>query len=333
MPNAQCPMPNAQFPIPNSRFPIPNSQFPIPNSQFPIPDSQFKLVFMLRKLIVYLMTVTLCLTTIACGSSTPTPEANQKVNTVRSAPTPISNNLTQGQYPVQQATYDDSEGEYSLMLLNTPAGTSSVYRSRDLQMARLTDEEISQGKKSYLNLDSNQPSLHLTEDFKIEYVHNVTETVSNPQTGQPQTVVVRQQSGFWAPFAGAIAGQAIGSMLFTPRYYMPPVYQPGIMMGYGGYGNTYGEAVTQYQTRYQTPPAAVRNRQALRTTGRLRSPTSNAPATRRASPNANRSTGSGYGGSNLRRSQKPSSSPQRRSPSFGSGGNSRSPSRSGGRRR
>ncbi len=315
------------------RCPMPDAPFPIPNSQSPIPNSQFKLVFMLKKLIVYLMTLSLCLTTIACGSSTPTPEGNQKVNTVRSAPTPISNNLSQGQYPVQQATYDDSEGEYSLMLLNTPAGTSSVYRSRDLQMARLTDEEISQGKKSYLNLEQSKASLHLTEDFKIEYVHNVTETVSNPQTGQPQTVVVRQQSGFWAPFAGAIAGQAIGSLLFTPRYYMPPVYQPGIMMGYGGYGNTYGEAVSQYQTRYQAPPAAVRNRQALRTTGRLRSPTSNAPVRRQAPPNANRSTGSGYGGSNLRRSQKPSSSPQRRSPSFGSGGNSRSPSRSGGRRR
>ena len=327
----KCPMPNAQCPMPYAQCPMPNAQFPMPNSQFPL-----ELVFMLRKLIVYFMAITLCLTTIACGSSTPTPEGNQKVNTVRSAPTPISNNLTQGQYPVQQATYDDSEGEYSLMLLNTPAGTSSVYRSRDLQMARLTDEEISQGKKSYLSLEQSKASLHLTEDFKIEYVHNVTETVSNPQTGQPQTVVVRQQSGFWAPFAGAIAGQAIGSLVFTPRYYMPPVYQPGIMRGYGGYGNTYGEAVSQYQTRYQAPPAAVRNRQALRTTGRLRSPTSNAPATRQVPPNANRSTGSGYGGSNLRRSQKPSSPQQRRSPSFGSGGNSRPPSRSpsfGSRRR
>ncbi|XZN92801.1 MAG: hypothetical protein ACM65M_08215 [Microcoleus sp.] len=292
---------------------------------------------MLRKLIVYFMALTLCVTTIGCGSPTPTPEANQNVNTVRSAP-PSNNNLSPSQYPLQQATYDDSEGEYSLMLLNTPPGTSSVYRSRDLQMARLTDEEISQGKKSYLNLEKDKASLHLTEDFKIEYVHNVTETVSNPQTGQPQTVVVRQQSGFWAPFAGALAGQAIGSLLFTPRYYVPPVYQPGVILtGYGGYGNTYREAVNQYQTRYQAPPAAVRNRQALRTTGRLRSPTSNAPATRRpVPPNANRSTGSGYGGSTLRRSTKPTSPQQRRTPSFGSGGNSRTPSRSpafGSRRR
>ena len=286
------------------------------------------------------MTLTFLWTATACGSPEPetranapaNPAANRNVNTVRPAP---NNNLAQGQYPVQQATYDDAEGEYSLMLLNTPAGTSSVYRSRELQMARLTNEEIAAGKKSYLNIENNKASLHLTEDFKIEYVHNVTETVNNPQTGQPQTVVVRQQSGFWAPFAGAIAGQAIGSLLFTPRYYMPPVYQPGIMTGYGGYGNTYGQAVQQYQTRYQAPPAAVRNRQVLRTTGRLRSPSSNVPARRPAAPGANRSTGSGYGGSTLRRSQNPTS-PQRRSPSFGSGGASRQPSRSrssGGRRR
>ena len=286
------------------------------------------------------MTLTFLWTATACGSPEPetranapaNPAANRNVNTVRPAP---NNNLAQGQYPVQQATYDDAEGEYSLMLLNTPSGSPPVYRSRDLQMARLTNEEIAAGKKSYLNIENNKASLHLTEDFKIEYVHNVTETVNNPQTGQPQTVVVRQQSGFWAPFAGAIAGQAIGSLLFQPRYYMPPMYQPGIMTGYGGYGNTYGQAVQQYQTRYQAPPAAVRNRQVLRTTGRLRSPSSNVPARRPAAPGANRSTGSGYGGSTLRRSQNPTS-PQRRSPSFGSGGASRQPSRSrssGGRRR
>jgi hypothetical protein len=244
--------------------------------------------------------------------------------------------LAQGQYAVQQATYDDAEGEYSLMLLNTPPGSPPVYRTRDLQMARLTDEEISAGKKSYLNVDNNQAVLHLTEDFKIEYVHNVTETVPNPQTGQPQTVVVRQQSGFWAPFAGAIAGQAIGSLLFRPQYYMPPVYQPGIMTGYGGYGNTYGQAVQQYQTRYRTPPPAVRNRQVLRTTGRLRSPTYNQPVRPSARPNGNRSTGSGYGGSTLRRSRQPRQNQYKRQPSFGSGRSSRQPSRNrsfGSRRR
>ena len=208
----------------------------MPDAQCPIPNSQ--LLFMLRKLTIYLMTLTFLWTATACGSpvSTQTPvnpaptpaatPANRNINTVRPA---ANNNLAQGQYPVQQATYDDGDGEYSLMLLNTPSGTPPVYRTSDLQMARLTDEEISAGKKSYLSLDNNKAVLHLTEDFKIEYVHNVTETVPNPQTGQPQTVVVRQQSGFWAPFAGAIAGQAIGSLLFSPRYYVPPLYQPGLL--------------------------------------------------------------------------------------------------------
>ncbi|MGB3267668.1 MAG: hypothetical protein WBA89_27380 [Microcoleus sp.] len=283
---------------------------------------------MLQKMTIYLMTLTLLLTATACGSPGPQPPENsakENINTVRP---PANTNLAKGEYPVQQATYDDGDGEYSLMLLNTPSGTPPLYRTRDLQMARLTDEEISAGKKSYLNIDNNQASLHLTEDFKIEYVHNVTETVANPQTGQPQTVVVRQQSGFWAPFAGAVAGQAIGSLLFRPRYYVPPVYQPGVILrGYGGYGNTYGEAVSQYQTRYQAPPAAVRNRQVLRTTGRLRSPAYNQPVRRQAPPNSNRSTGSGYGGSTLKRSQQRRQNEYKRQPSFGSGRNSRSPSR------
>lgn len=287
---------------------------------------------MLRKLTVLLMVFSLCFTGVACGSSETVSPPNQNVNTVRPAPNSRpNNNLAQGQYPVQQATYDDAGGEYNLMLLNTPPGSSPVYRTTDLQMARLTEEEIAAGKKSYLSLDGGKAVLHLTEDFKIEYVHNVTETVTNPQTGQPQTVVVRQQSGFWAPFAGAVAGQAIGSLLFSPRYYVPPMYQPGgIMTGYGGYGNTYGQAVQQYQTRYQAPPPAVSNRQALRTTGRLRSPAyNNSPAVRRpVPPNANRSTGSGYGGSTLKRSQQPRQNQQyKRQPSFGSGGASRQPSR------
>lgn len=290
----------------------------------------------MRKLTILLMAISLCLTTIACGSSNPTPNANQNVNTTSAPNRNVNGNsavnrLAQGQYPVQQATYNDADGEYTLMLLNTPSGSSPAYRTTDLQMARLTEEEVAAGKKSYLSVENNQPSLHLTEDFKIEYVHNVTETQTNPQTGQTQTVVVRQQSGFWAPFAGALAGQALGSLLFTPRYYVPPFYQPGVvMMGYGGYGSTYRQAVQGYQTRYQAPPPAVRNRQTLRTTGGLRSPSINRPvnrpATRPVSPDRTRSTGSGYGGSDLRRSPSARPSQNNRQPSFGSGGRSRSAS-------
>ncbi len=98
---------------------------------------------MLRKLTIYLMALSLLGTATACGSPTPRPPANPggnpNINTVRPAP---NNNLGQGQYPVQQATYNDADGEYSVMLLNTPPGSPPVYRTTDLQMARLTDEEI-----------------------------------------------------------------------------------------------------------------------------------------------------------------------------------------------
>jgi hypothetical protein len=290
---------------------------------------------MLRKITILVLSLSLCWTTLACSSPDST-QANRNANNnassnTSSAPTQLSS----GQYPVQQATYDDVNGEYTLLLLDTPPGTPSNYRTTDLQMARLTDEETKAGKKSYLDVNGGQSVLRLTEDFKIQYVHNVTQNQTNPQTGQQETVVVRQQSGFWAPFAGAIAGQALGSLLFSPRYYVPPVYQPGIVMtGYGGYGRSYNEAVNRYQTRYNAPPPAVRNSQTFRTTGRLRSPSYNQPTTVRRTPQTGtRSTGSGYGSSRLRSSNKSTYNRSKPSRSFGSGGRSRSPAGFGSRRR
>src|SRR5919202_3439218 len=281
---------------------------------------------MWRKLTIVLISLSFCWTTLACSSPNST-QSYQNQNNNTSLP---RNQLSQGQYSVQQATYNDATGEYSIMLLNTAPGTPPVYSTENLQMARLTDAEVAEGKQTYLEVNGNQAVMHLTPDFKIEYVHNVTETQTNPQTGQRETVIVRQQSGFWAPFAGALAGQALGSLLFRPHYYVPPIYQPGgVMMGYGGYGSSYNEAVNRYQTRYQTPPPAIRNRQTFRTTGRLRSPSYNQPSTVRRTPsNTNRSTGSGYGSSRLRPSN--TSRPSRtNSPSrFGSG--TRRPSRSTG---
>src|ERR687885_1216994 len=282
---------------------------------------------MWRKLTIVLISLSFCWTTLACSSPNST-QSYQNQNNNTSLP---RNQLSQGQYSVQQATYNDATGEYSIMLLNTAPGTPPVYSTENLQMARLTDAEVAEGKQTYLEVNGNQAVMHLTPDFKIEYVHNVTETQTNPQTGQRETVIVRQQSGFWAPFAGALAGQALGSLLFRPHYYVPPIYQPGgVMMGYGGYGSSYNEAVNRYQTRYQTPPPAVRNRQTFRTTGRLRSPSYDQPSTVRRTPsNANRSTGSGYGSSRLRTSGKSSPSRANRPSSFGSGARSR-PSRSTG---
>ncbi|MBW4650009.1 MAG: hypothetical protein KME06_15150 [Kastovskya adunca ATA6-11-RM4] len=291
---------------------------------------------MFRKLTILFMALTLSWTTVACGSPQVSSPRNPNLTTTSSTPTRLSD----GEYPVQQATYDDATGEYSLFLLNTPPGTPATFRTTDLQMAALTEEQINSGQKSYVEIKNGQAVMHLAEDFKIEYVHNVTETQTNSQTGQQETVVVRRETGFWTPFAGALAGQAIGSLLFAPRYYVPPVYQPGgVLRGYGGYGNTYSQAVNRYQTRYQAPPPAVRNRQTLRTTGGLRrSPTTRPTTTTRRTPSNNnsRSTGSGYGSSNLRRSQR--SSPSRLNRPSGSGfGSSRSsrPARrsSGGRRR
>lgn len=291
---------------------------------------------MLRRLILVSMTLTLIWSATGCSlpsagdpyTSQP-PIAQSPTNEAPVEPVAVTQTrLADGQYPVQQATYDDATGEYTLLLLNTQPGDSSVFRTANLPLARLTDEQIAAGQSSSLTLENGQPALYLTPDFRIEYVHNVTETQTNPQTGQPEVVVVRQEPSFWSPFAGALAGQAIGSLLFRPQYYVPPIYQPGApLVGFGGYGSTYGQAVNRYQSRYQAPPAAVRNRQVLRTSGRLRAPN---PSVRRTNPSYgnSRSTGSGYGSSNLQRNNRPTY----RRPSGGGFGTGRSRSL-GGRRR
>lgn len=285
---------------------------------------------MLRKIVILLMSLSLCWTTIGCSGSSTSMQSQPSFNnnaSVRTAPSSIAD----GKYPIQQATYDDSTGEYRLMLLNTPAGTSPVLQTAQLQMARIDEEAAANGEKTYLEVNSGQPVMYLTEDFKIEYVHNVTETQTNPQTGEPQTVVVRRESNFWTPFAGALAGQAIGSMLFRPQYYVPPVYQPGgILTGYGGYGSSYSQAVNRYQERYNAPPAAVRNRRTLRTTGSLRNASNN--KSRPSLNNKSRATGSGVGSSTLRSSGK-SKQFKNRGGSFGSSSRMRKPSRSFGSRR
>ncbi|MBM0743074.1 hypothetical protein JOY44_15910 [Phormidium sp. CLA17] len=272
---------------------------------------------MLRRFLVYAMVLSLTVTTISCGGS-PTQGGSSPNPSARTASV-AQNRLSDGQYPVQQATYNDADGEYTVMLLNTKPGESSAYRTTDLQMAQLTGEEISKGQKNYLKLENKQASMHVEKDFKIDYVHNVTEEQANPQTGQTERVVVRQESSFWSPFAGALAGQAIGSLLFRPQYYVPPMYQPGGISGFGGYGRNYSQAVSGYQQRYNTPPAAVRNRQTVRSTGNLRTPTTS----QRRTTGRDRSTGAGFGTNTLRRSNTPSYRQPSRT-GFGSGSRSRS---------
>ncbi|NMG06528.1 hypothetical protein [Brasilonema sp. UFV-L1] len=296
------------------------------------------LMTIVRKFTAVFLALSLCVTTVACGGGGANQATSQVRNTNQSQTT-ATTKLNDGQYPVQQATYNDADGEYTLFLLNA---TPPNFRTQNLQMARLTDDEIKEGKKSYLKVENGQPALYITEDFKIEYVHNVTETKTNPQTGQPETVVVRQENSFWAPFAGSVAGslagQALGSLLFRPQYYVPPAYQPGgVLTGYGGYGRSYGDAVQSYRTRYNAAPAVERNRTAFRSTGTIRrSYPGDSSTVRRTTPNTgSRATGSGYGGSTLTPSGRSSTTRRDSSRGFGSGGRSRVPRSTGfgGRRR
>jgi hypothetical protein len=292
----------------------------------------------MRKLTILCLVLSLCVTTVACGGNQNTQTTSNTINRTKTAsPTRISD----GEYPVQQATYNDADGVYTLFLLGSQPPT---FATDKLQMARLTDEEVQAGKKSFLKVENGEPALFLTEDFKLEYVHNVTEVQTNPQTGQQETVIVRRESNFWTPFAaslaGNLAGQAIGNALFRPQYYVPPAYQPGGgLVGYGGYGSTYESAVSNYRTRYNEPPVAVRNRTKLRSTGSIRNSTSTTrtPSSTRGTNTGSRSTGSGVSGSTLKNSGNSGSTTRPSNRSFGSGsrssGSRRRSSGFGGRRR
>ena len=245
-----------------------------------------------------------------------------------------SSNLN-GEYLIQQASIDDSTGEYTLMLLNTPAGTSPIFRTTNVQMARLTEEEVENGKKTYAEIKNDQAIMHLTEDFRLEYVHNETEVVENPNTGKQETVIVRRESSFWTPFAGALAGQALGSLLFTPQYYMPPMYVSGRnLSGIGGYGNSYNQAVSSYRSNYNTTPTIEKNRQSFRKTGSLKTKTNRGVS--KSNGKNLKATGSGFGSSNLKTSGKTSNFKSSRRNGFGTASRNsfrRSPMRRSFRRR
>ncbi len=230
----------------------------------------------------------------------------------------IGQTLPDGRYEVQQASYDDTDGVYSIALLNA---TPPVLQTDDLKMARLTEEEIANDQGNYLEIADGEAALHINEEFRLEYVHGVTETQTNPATGEQQTVVVRRESGgFWAPFAGAVAGQAIGNALFGPRYYVPPIYSPGGLYGFGGVGSTYSQAADRYRQRYNSPPPAARR--TTRKSGQFGSGA--------AARGPRKNTGSGIGNSKLRSS----TNPRRGGSSFGTKARSlRSARRSVGRRR
>lgn len=269
---------------------------------------------MFKRIFAIFLTIFLCFNTVACGSSN-TQAVNNTSNFTNNTNIP-KNNIASGKYPVQQATFNDIDGEYSLILLNTPPGSSPVFRTTNLQMARLTDEEIEQGQTTYAEINGNEAVMHLTEDFRIEYVHNETQTVTNPDTGRQETVIVRQQSSFWTPFAGALAGQALGSLLFSPRYYVPPVYSGGNLSGIGGYGSTYNQAVESYRSNYNSAPTVEKNRQSFRTTGTIKNSSGN--TINRVNSNSNKATGSGFGSSDLKNSGNSNKYRQPSNNSFGS---------------
>ena len=102
---------------------------------------------MFKPVIAIFLTIILSFSTVACGSSNSV-NTNNPATFTNNTNVP-KNNIASGKYPVQQATFNDVDGEYILMLLNTPSGSNPTFRTTNLQMARLTDEEIKNGQQTF----------------------------------------------------------------------------------------------------------------------------------------------------------------------------------------
>lgn len=214
--------------------------------------------------------------------------------------------LPGGRYGVQSVAYDDATGQYRVFVLGTPAGHSSAYQSADLRLAQLDEEALKNGSTSAIEFSADgAPTLFLTPDYKIEVTHNVTDERVDPSTGRAETIIVRQESSSWSPFASAMMGSMIGNMLFAPRYVVPPPYVAGSpMVGVGGAGVTRQAANQTYAQKFGAEPKSARI-------------SNSGFAPRRVSGDSLRSSGAGAGASRL----KPSSAPvrPRSKPSFGFG--------------
>ncbi|NES24600.1 MAG: hypothetical protein F6K41_38255 [Symploca sp. SIO3E6] len=215
----------------------------------------------LRKFTPVVLGLALCGTTLGCQPNNTyqvprQPRANTVSTQVR---------LANGNYPLKQATYNDANGQYTLFLFN---GTPPVFSTTNLQMMPLTAVETKTGKQSYLQMQNNQAILHLSPDFQIEYIHAVTEQVNGAEN-----VIVRRESTYWEPFEDDDELEIeIDFNYHQPYYYVPPVYQRGVILGRGYYAPTYQQAVAKYEQNHKTQPPAVKNNR-LRTSGELRKST------------------------------------------------------------
>jgi hypothetical protein len=231
------------------------------------------------------------------GASSACSSASEQLEQAR--PVDESPPLPPGSYGVQSIAYDDADGGWRVFLLNAPPSHKALYSTANLRLARVTEADVAAGKTSArLDVDENGTTAWLPADFQVQYTHNVTE-----ERGDGRVVVVRQESTTWSPFVSAMAGAALGNMLFSPMYVYPPPYVGGALSGYGGYGATRTAAQSSFQQAHGKLPQPAK----LSQSGYAKKPSSML-----------KSTGSGAGSSKLS-TGKPSSRP-RSGFGFGGGG-------------
>jgi hypothetical protein len=168
--------------------------------------------------------------------------------------------LSPGKYDVQSVTFHNSKGEYALFVLGAASCVKQPVTLEKVRLARI--ETADKKPQAKLEIPSGEdPTIHLTEDFKIEMVNAVIE----------EGRVVKEESSSWMPFlagaaGAAVVGMAVNSMFNRPQYYQPPPPRPGMaeVRGYGAAAPTHQGAVSGYQSKYNTPPPAEANKSFFR---------------------------------------------------------------------
>jgi len=160
-------------------------------------------------------------------------------------------NLSPGKYIVQQASYDSTVELYSLNILGAPSCFKQPFKSNNLRLARLDEQN-----KENAVLDTNEqgsPVLSMQPQFSI--------AVTQPTTNESGYTV--QQKSSWTPFlagvGGALAGAMISRAIFNqPKHYMPPPARAGqsSMSGWGASSSTREGAVRTYQKKYKNSPVS-----------------------------------------------------------------------------
>lgn len=111
--------------------------------------------------------------------------------------------VSDGQYVVQNATYNKTKNSYELFVLNLPTCVKQPLLVTGLKLGRLNKDQ-EKNEKALLHVSEGTPKeLFIAQDYTLQMV----ETISS--NGREQTT----EPSLWSPFLSGAAGGMIGGVL------------------------------------------------------------------------------------------------------------------------